>query len=69
MTHQEICNGKLIILSNDGTLDKLSKKLYENAHVILLDMSNGTYVTLKNRQGDNGETVTKKEITKFMLRL
>ena len=50
-------------------MDRLPKKKAYDAHVILEDLGDGTYICLKNRSGEVGETITQKEITKFMLRL
>ena len=79
MTHQEICDGKLVIIDpiaswnknktiSDNKLNLIPRKLAYRAHLILEDLHDGTYISLKNRYGKVGETVTRKDITMFMLR-
>jgi len=53
MTHQEICNGKLIIVNFDSeiyqNIERISKSKSYKAHVILEDLGNGTYLIVKNK--------------------
>jgi len=72
MTHQEICNGKLIIVNFDSeiyqNIERISKSKSYKAHVILEDLGNGTYLIVKNKDGEIGDVIALKEITKFILR-
>jgi hypothetical protein len=78
MNHQEICNGKLVIIDplltpawkkDNKTMDTIPRKLAYSAHVILEDLHDGSFAVLKNRFGKAGEIISKKELTMFMLKL
>jgi len=73
MIHKEIRNRQLIILDYDlDGIHYANKRvpllLSYKAAVILEKLKDGTYLTLKNIEGNPGVIVTQKEVTKFMLK-